>query len=470
MKGVTALADFRLSAQVIGRSDGRSATAAAAYRASERVECQRTGLTHDYSRKGGTLHEEIMTPDNTPEWMRDRDQLWNAVEKVERRKDAQLAREVQLSLPNELNPEQRLTLVRDFVADQFVSKGMIADIAIHAPNEKGDERNHHAHIMLTMRDITADGFGKKNRDWNKPQVLENWREQWANHQNQSLERHGHSERVDHRSYAEQGIDKQPQQHRGTTATEMERKTTHKFNVASEAKEPTRIEKKNNEIHNDNMELAKLQAQHAAVSAQIAAEKDKLRQWSEAKRDKFERAVKATQQEREAIQTQERLHLEQKLNRENANAKNAIQKQVNDLNYKLSKSFGIRGLIRTVTGQNKRDRASITELEKSAYAIAQTENSRRNTLKASHLVQNRQAEKRAIKGRSKVNAQIIQKRDQLQEKIDQRFAEQEKPQALKSSFKSASTQANENKSTRPQGRQSGRQQGRQQGRGGDRKNE
>ena len=406
------MADFRLSAQVIGRSAGRTATACAAYRASERVQCERTGLTHDYSRKGGTLHTEIMTPDNTPEWMRNRAQLWNAVEKVERRKDAQLAREVQLSLPHELNQEHRLELVRGFVADQFVSKGMIADVAIHAPNEKGDERNHHAHVMLTMRDITADGFGNKNRDWNKSQVLENWREQWAHHQNRELERHGHAERVDHRSYEDQGISKQPQQHRGNVANEMEQR-----------EENSRIGNDNRKIVNDNLDLAELEAKQVALSAQIALEKANLREWSESMRDKFERSVKATTHDRQATQTLEKLHLEEKLSKESGNGKIAINEQINDLNYKLSRSFGLRGLIRNITGQNKRDIASLNVLEISVSAIIQSENIRRENLTTRHHEENRQAERQALEKRASVNSEIIKARDQLQENIEKREQQQ-----------------------------------------------
>ena len=111
--------------------------------------------------------------------------MWNAVEAIEKRKDAQLAREVQLALPHELPPRDRLELVRGFVQEEFVSKGMIADIALHAPGKEGDTRNHHAHIMLTMREVTEEGFGKKNRDWNNKGLLEHWRERWAEHQNKA---------------------------------------------------------------------------------------------------------------------------------------------------------------------------------------------------------------------------------------------------------------------------------------------
>lgn len=154
---------------------------------------------HDYARRGGVAHEEIIAPENTPEWMKDRDALWNAVETAEKRKDAQLSREVQLALPHELSPAQRLALVRGFVSREFVARGMIADIAIHEPHRQGDDRNHHAHVMLTLRELTADGFGNKNRAWNAREAIEQWREAWAEAINRALERAGHEQRVDHRT-------------------------------------------------------------------------------------------------------------------------------------------------------------------------------------------------------------------------------------------------------------------------------
>ena len=217
------MADYRLSAQVISRSSGQSAVAAAAYRAGERLHDVRLGEAHDYRRKSGVLHSQIMAPANTPDWMKDRAQLWNAVEAAEKRKDAQLAREIQLSLPHELDHKARVELARRFVQEQFVDRGMIADLAIHTPGREGDDRNHHAHVMLTMRELTGEGFGKKAREWNGPDVLEGWREQWANHQNREFEKRGLDIRVDHRSYEAQGIDREPTQHLGPTASKMERR-------------------------------------------------------------------------------------------------------------------------------------------------------------------------------------------------------------------------------------------------------
>ena len=214
------MAIYRLSADVVKRSAGRCTTAAAAYRAGAEIADERLGQTFDYTRRRGVLHSEIMAPDNAPAWMHDRAQLWNAVEKVEKRKDAQLARDIELALPHELSHAQRVDLVRAFVAAEFVKQGMIADVAIHAPCKRGDQRNAHAHIMLTMRELTGAGFGNKARGWNETEQLEHWREAWADHVNRALERHGFAARVDHRSLEAQGIDREPQIHLGPDVAEM----------------------------------------------------------------------------------------------------------------------------------------------------------------------------------------------------------------------------------------------------------
>ncbi len=215
------MAQYHFAAVLVCRSKGQSAVAAAAYRAGAVLEDERLGKTFDYRRRGGVLHTEIHAPDNTPGWMLDRLQLWNAVEKVEKRKDSQLARSLDIALPHELTFEQNLELVRDFVREQFVSRGMIADIAIHAPGRKGDIRNVHVHILLTTRELTGAGFGAKARDWNRKEELQGWREAWADHANRILEREGFDERIDHRSLSDQGIDREPTTHVGPNAKEME---------------------------------------------------------------------------------------------------------------------------------------------------------------------------------------------------------------------------------------------------------
>lgn len=196
---------FHLSAQIIGRSSGRSSTAAAAYRAGMRIVDERTGEVHDFTRKLGVRESFILAPDNAPAWMLDRAALWNGVEAVEKRKDAQLAREIEVALPHELPHEQRRSLLAAFVTEEFVNLGMIADVAMHAPGRDGDRRNEHAHVMLTLRQIDGTGFGQKAREWNDSVLVEQWRESWARRVNAALEEAAISERVDHRSYERQAL-------------------------------------------------------------------------------------------------------------------------------------------------------------------------------------------------------------------------------------------------------------------------
>jgi len=203
------MAIYHLRATMISRSQGRSATAASAYRVAERIEDRRTGLVFDYAARGGVDHTEILAPDHAPDWVRDRSELWNRVEESETRKNSQVAREVRVALPDELTHAQRVALVRDYAQAQFVDRGMVADIALHAPGRAGDERNHHAHILLTTRELDVEGsvpsggFTTKNRDWNKVEVLEGWREAWARDSNAALEQAGIEDRVDHRTLVAQ---------------------------------------------------------------------------------------------------------------------------------------------------------------------------------------------------------------------------------------------------------------------------
>ena len=184
---------------MISRSQGRSATAASAYRVAERIEDRRTGLVFDYAKRGGVDYTEILAPTHAPDWVSDRSELWNRVEESETRKNSQVAREVRVALPAELTHEARVALVRDFAQAQFVDRGMVADVALHAPGREGDERNHHAHILLTTREIGPEGFTTKNRAWNAKEALEGWREAWARDSNAALERAGVEARVDHRT-------------------------------------------------------------------------------------------------------------------------------------------------------------------------------------------------------------------------------------------------------------------------------
>ena len=202
-KGAAGVASFHFSAQVISRGKGRSAIAAAAYRSGARLTDERSGVDYDYRRRKGVVHTEIVAPEGAAPWLSDRGRLWNHAQAVEKRRDAQLAREINMALPHELSAEARRDLVLGFVREQFVSRGMVADVAIHDPID-GDARNHHAHVMLTLRRATAEGLDRgKTREWNSDALLNSWRENWAAHQNRMLERGGHADRVDHRTLAVQ---------------------------------------------------------------------------------------------------------------------------------------------------------------------------------------------------------------------------------------------------------------------------
>lgn len=199
------MASYHFEAKIIGRSDGRSVVAAAAYRAGARIERAETGDCPDYRRKGGVVSADLLTPDDAPEWAQDRAQLWNAVEAVETRKNSQLAREIELALPNELTAEQARELALSWARDELVSRGMAVDICIHDPEPApGGSRNRHAHILCTVRGFDCDGWSKtKDRSWNNKALLQHWRESWAEAQNAALEAAGCTDRVDHRSLQDQ---------------------------------------------------------------------------------------------------------------------------------------------------------------------------------------------------------------------------------------------------------------------------
>lgn len=195
------MAIFHLSVKTISRSAGRSATAAIAYRSGEKVMDERTGLVHDYTRRRGVEHTEIFLPENAPAWASQREQLWNAAELSEKRKNSTVAREFEVALPAELNREQRLDLVREFARDLVQRHGMAVDVAIHEPGKEGDHRNHHAHILCSTRRLTQEGFKDKTRelDDQKSGEVSHWRERWSEMSNRHLENAGRQERIDHRS-------------------------------------------------------------------------------------------------------------------------------------------------------------------------------------------------------------------------------------------------------------------------------
>jgi Ti-type conjugative transfer relaxase TraA len=259
------MAIYSLSASTISRAAGKSAVAAAAYRAGASLDDERQGLRHDFRRKGGVLHSEIITPKVAPIWAGDRNRLWNEVEKAEdkstRRDTAKTGRDFRIALPHELSQAERVTVTREFSQFLVDRYGGAVDFAIHAPNGEGDERNFHAHVMMTTRALGADGFGAKIRvlDTSRTSSAEMLaiRQTWETIANAALAKGGHEARIDHRSNVAQGRDTQATIHMGVMATAMERNG-----------ELTELGDLNRDIKAANDARAKLKAEHAELTAQI----------------------------------------------------------------------------------------------------------------------------------------------------------------------------------------------------------
>jgi len=261
------MAIYHLHVSIISRKTGRSSVGASAYRAGEKLHNDYDGVTHDYTNrnavsssayrsgerltnergevhnftnKRGVVYSEIMLPENAPQEFKDRQTLWNAVEKSEKRCDAQTARDIDVAFPVEVNRREQINIMREYIQENFVDKGMIADFAIH---DKGDG-NPHAHIMLTTRNVNNRGFGNKNRDWNSKEYLQSWRENWAEICNDKLQQKGLSERIDHRTLEAQGIDREPTIHIGVKAKSMERKGRESDRINEYKKIVSRNENKN----------------------------------------------------------------------------------------------------------------------------------------------------------------------------------------------------------------------------------
>lgn len=204
------MAIYHFSVKVISRANGSSAVAAAAYRSGLALDDERLGRVHDFSNKAGIVHSEILLPEGAPEDWRERATLWNAVEAFEKRKDAQLAREVEFALPRELDQAQGVALARAFVQREFVERGMVADLNVHWDIGADGQAKPHVHVMLSLRSASAEGFGPKDREWNDTALLRSWRESWANHVNLELARLDLDLRIDHRSFKDQGLALEPQ--------------------------------------------------------------------------------------------------------------------------------------------------------------------------------------------------------------------------------------------------------------------
>ena len=245
------MALFHFSVTQVKRSAGSSVVTSAAYRAGEKLYSEYYGETSDYTHKGGVIACEIFLPPHAPREYADRQTLWNAVEKAEHGKKAQLAYSFDVALQNELTLEENMELARRFVQEQLVGRGMIADLAIHQPDKNDGIPNPHFHILCPIRPLEPDGsWGKKQRrvyrldengdhilgkdgkplfdavpttDWGKPETLEAWRAAWADMVNAKFAEKGLTCRLDHRSYERQGIDKLATIHEGVAVRQMEAK-------------------------------------------------------------------------------------------------------------------------------------------------------------------------------------------------------------------------------------------------------
>lgn len=250
------MALYLLSVKPISRKQNRSSVEAAAYRSAQKLYNEREDITHDFTRKRGVVYTEILLPENAPSEFSNRETLWNAVEHAEKRRDSRTAREIVLALPRELTLETSKALVKKFVSGCFIPLGMCADICLHAGLNKNTNHNEterkknlphnpHAHIMLTDRPVRKEGFcDKKNPDWNSKQYLKQWRECWANLQNEVFIRKGLETRVSHESYKTRGIGREPTKHLGPVIMAMERREIKtKFGNENRA-----IEARNKEQH------------------------------------------------------------------------------------------------------------------------------------------------------------------------------------------------------------------------------
>jgi len=220
------MAIYHFSVKTISRSVGRSATGAIAYRSGEKIECERLGITHDYTRKTGIEHKEIFLPDNAPPHLKNRERLWNEVEQRETRKNSTVAREFEIAFPSELNQEQREALLEE-LCHHIVERHQVAvDACIHAPHTDNgsDERNYHAHILMSTRRLTPEGFTEKSRELDQKHSgeIDYWRERFADTCNMHLEQAGSKARVDHRSYKDQENGLEATLHEGSTITKLRR--------------------------------------------------------------------------------------------------------------------------------------------------------------------------------------------------------------------------------------------------------
>lgn len=302
------MAIYHVSTKPIARSAGRSAVAAAAYRAGAELADERTGLVHDYTRKGGVVRTEMVTPDGGSA---ERNALWNSAELAEKRKDSRTAREWIVALPAELNAEQRNDLARSFGVELATRYGVAVDIAIHRPDREGDNRNHHAHLLTTTRQVNRDPSGalvmgekstielsdKKRRELGLGPAADEVmaiRQLWEQTANEALERAGRAERIDARSLKAQGIDREATTHLGPVATAMERRGL-----------PSDRGDNNRQAEANNRKRAQLQARIMDLQAMVEQQRqEEQKRWEKARKEQEDRIAQRPEMIKAAWQAEQ----------------------------------------------------------------------------------------------------------------------------------------------------------------------
>ena len=277
------MALFHFTVTQIKRSAGQSVVACAAYRAGEKLHSERYDEDNDFTRKGGVVYSEILLPEHVPKEYLDRETLWNSVERSERRADAQLAYSFEVSLQKEFTREENIAMLREYLLEQFVSRGMIVDVSVHEPETDGDP-NPHFHFMIPMRPVMEDGtWGPKQKavtvtdehgrqrknyvsvtGWNSPELLEEWRKEWCQRCNAKFAEKGLPERIDWRSYERQGSELLPQAHEGPAVHAMEKRGV-----------PTEIGDYNRFVRSVNDAIRYLRKKLQELSVWIQGAKEKL---------------------------------------------------------------------------------------------------------------------------------------------------------------------------------------------------
>jgi ATP-dependent exoDNAse (exonuclease V) alpha subunit len=301
---------YHFNAKVISRKAGQSSIATAAYNAREKLTDERTGEIKDFRRKDGLIFSGIYAPKDAPEWTQDRGELWNRAEAAEKRKDSTIARNYEIALPHELNEQQQRYLIQDFIKENFTRKGYVADLSFHAPDKDSDNRNFHAHILVTDRRIEADGFApnkseRQLKSNGRKGDLKNLRESWERHGNRYLERHGFEPSLDRRTLEAQGIDREPTRHKGANVSAMEKKGI-KTDRGEQARQ---VEARNSELKILKLEAAKIAQKIREAESARTAQQIQQQTEPEVKQDaktKLDSGMQNEKQPSQALTLEERI--------------------------------------------------------------------------------------------------------------------------------------------------------------------